>query len=287
MGWRQSWQWAQSALPPPGGPAIASAHCPSVAVSACGHGVHIHARAHARTRPHTHVCKHTCKNAYTCVRVNMRTHAHIHVHTCKHCASTSPTPQAVYEQGVPARGHTRGVGASRAARAGKEGGGAVAATASPRSNGFKCRSPDERADGRRAEGSAQTGPAPGLEPAAAAQRGARAEAKRAEGGACAGVPPRPQGPRHPQFLARSRGRKSAERVFLPRPLIRYQLLPFPRRVPSRFPTARKARRCFVSGGIQCAEERGGLPEAPPGLLLAGFTNILEHKKDGLLFLLTR
>lgn len=287
MGWRQSWQWAVSAASPRG---ARHRFCP---LPFCGRECVWTRRAHTCTRACSYTPTYTRVQAYMqeCVHMCARKHAytrtHTRVHTCKHCASTSPTPQAVYEQGVPARGHTRGVGASRAARAGKEGGGAVAATASPRSNGFKCRSPDERADGRRAGGSAQTGPAPGLEPAAAAQRGARAEAKRAEGGACAGVPPRPQGPRHPQFLARSRGRKSAERVFLPRPLIRYQPLPFPRRVPSRFPTARKARRCFVSGGIQCAEERGGLPEAPPGLLLAGFTNILEHKKDGLLFLLTR
>lgn len=97
--------------------------------------------------------------------------------------------------------------------------------------------------------SAQRGPAPGLEPAAARRRGACAGAERSGHGAHAGVFRRSPVPQHPQFQAQGRVRKSVEQVFLPRPLIRYKPLPFPQKVPRHFPTVREERCCFVSGGI--------------------------------------
>lgn len=98
-------------------------------------------------------------------------------------------------------------------------------------------------------GSAQRGPAPGLEPEAARRRGACAEAERNGRVAHAGVFQRSPVPQHPEFQAQGRVRKSVERLFLPRPLIRYKPLPFPQQVPRHFPTVREERCCFVSGGI--------------------------------------
>lgn len=120
-------------------------------------------------------------------------------------------------------------------------------------------------------------PAPGLEPErdpriARSAHGACAKSRRTDSGHAQTAPRAPRPPQHPQFQAQGRVRKSVERIFVPRPLIRFKPLPFPQEVPSLWPTVRGAcrlgserRPCFVSGGIWFSERCSGLPRVPPSL----------------------